>query len=84
MNNTLASLGFRLWAAKNISRPFERKCRVNHVKTDLNRYFIVTLLGDCKAQREHLNRRQRKAERDGVGLYHIARPFGIEFAQRKW
>lgn len=41
-------------------------------------------IGNAKPQRDAINRRQRRAQRDGVELWRKGVLFGMEFAQRKW
>lgn len=41
-------------------------------------------IGNAKSQRDAINRRQRRAQRDGVELWRKGAICGMEFAQRKW
>ena len=65
--------------------PTERRRDVEIARGELKRAVRRwRWIGMHEPQREFLNRRQRRAQREGVKLWNLAYPFGIEVAQRKW
>lgn len=79
---------FRLWIARNAMQnktAIERRWAANEALRDLtNAIRAWRTLGNHPTQREALNRRQRRAQREGVAIYHVAKCFGIEVFTRKW